>query len=943
MFTPHDSVRASVAEPNTVGPEAMLREACDDLEERIRRGEAARAEEYLARHPALAADAELALDLIYVEYAARQHRDEPKLREELLARFPHWQAQLQRQFQLDELMDEPSTQCESDDGQTGQLPASEQAGAAARRFRTLGLLAKGGIGQVLRAVDTELNREVAVKELQPAHADNSEVRERFLREAEITGQLEHPGIVPVYGLGSDCQGRPFYAMRLVQGQSFQEAMEEFHRRAGSPRPLLGVEFQKLLRRFLHVCETVAFAHSRGIIHRDLKPANILLGPYGETLVVDWGLAQATGASEQFATSGQRAEAAAADSLTTPAAHWSSALTQISGELIGTPAFMCPEQAAGAAHDVGPAGDVYSLGATLYMLLTGHPPFVGADVSETLNRVSAGRFARPREISRAIPRALEAVCLKAMARRPADRYASPRELADDLEHWLADEPVTAAREWLVARLARWGRRRRSYVVAGSLALVLITVVAVTAAFRIDGERRRADRARGEADRQRSEADRQRIVANRRAAGLAFARGFTLVENEENGVGMLWLSRALQYAPADDAALRRAILTNLSAARQHLVRRRVAFHHPANIWKLAFSPDGATCLTVDRDGTARVWDADSGALKAAHPLGSIALFAVAIRGDGTPLVAVVEGHSLAVKSLPAAPGDSTAADVVLAHPDNLLLAAFSPDGSQICTVTGPPSGPQPASIRIWHTADGQQLTQFAGPTAVESVAFQPQGPAVATLSRDGLVRLWNASDGGRLGNPLQVAGTSVMRMDFTPDGSRLLLGGRDGSLTCWNVGSRRRMFSLPTDRRGEFAGLACASDGQTVVASSADGTARAWHMQDQRTLGDLIHLDRHAGILAFRPGTRQILLAAEPRSAVLWDIPAKTRAAPRLGQGPVQTVAFSPDGSTAATGTRNGIAHLYDAVTGRPLGAAMQHAGTIQHVSFRRDSAVLVTAS
>ena len=268
------------------------------------------------------------------------------------------------------------------------------------RFRILRPHAQGGLGQVSVALDAELNREVALKEIRPEHADDPDSRARFLLEAEITGRLEHPGVVPVYGLGCDAQGRPFYAMRLVKGESLKEAIERFH--AGrsdahgrDPRRW-NLALRQLLNRFVAVCNAMAYAHSRGVIHRDLKPANILLGPYGETLVVDWGLAKVVGRGEAAAQAG------AVEATLQPASGSGSSET-LPGTALGTPAYMSPEQAEGRLEQVGPLSDVYSLGATLYCLLTGKPP-----IDETRRRRGAAPGA-----ARGVP---AAACRA--ARRPA---------------------------------------------------------------------------------------------------------------------------------------------------------------------------------------------------------------------------------------------------------------------------------------------------------------------------------------------------------------------------------------------------------------------------------------------------------------------------------------------------------------------------------------------
>jgi serine/threonine protein kinase/formylglycine-generating enzyme required for sulfatase activity len=339
----------------------------------------------------------------------------------------------------------------------------------ALRFRVLRPHAQGGLGQVSVALDEELGREVALKEIQERHADHAESRARFLREAEVTGKLEHPGVVPVYGLGSYTDGRPFYAMRFIRGDSLKEAIERFHQAEQRGRPAGEglLELRQLLGRFLDVCNAIAYAHSRGVLHRDLKPGNVLLGRYGETLVVDWGLAKVTG----------KVEVGTAEGCLRTSFSGEAAMTQ-AGKALGTPAYMSPEQALGQLDQLGPASDVYSLGATLYCLLTGRPPAEDQDLGMLLQKVAKGELPPPRQVNARVPAALEAVCLKAMALRPADRYGSPRALADDLEHWLADEPVSAHHEAWPARLGRWLRRHQA-LTAATGALLLTTVVALAA--------------------------------------------------------------------------------------------------------------------------------------------------------------------------------------------------------------------------------------------------------------------------------------------------------------------------------------------------------------------------------------------------------------------------------------------------------------------------------
>jgi serine/threonine-protein kinase len=357
---------------------------------------------------------------------------------------------------------------EADSSRT-HAPAATAAFRAVR-YKRLRPHARGGLGEVFVALDEELHREVALKEIQNEHADHPENQARFLVEAEITGNLEHPGVVPIYGLGRYDDGRPYYAMRFVRGDSLKDAVKRFHRQESSlDAGRRSVELRGLLGRFLDVCDAVAYAHSRGVLHRDLKPGNVMLGRYGETLVVDWGLAKLLGRVES--RSGEDVPlitSLSGDSTPTQA-----------GATVGTPEYMSPEQAAGRLDLLGPRSDVYSLGATLYCLLTGQAPFAREEkenLGALLRKVEQGDFPPPRRVKPDIPRPLEAICRKAMARLGEDRYGSVEALAGDVRQWLADEPVSAYREPLADRARRWSRRHRTLVSVG-VALLLAGVAAL----------------------------------------------------------------------------------------------------------------------------------------------------------------------------------------------------------------------------------------------------------------------------------------------------------------------------------------------------------------------------------------------------------------------------------------------------------------------------------
>lgn len=337
------------------------------------------------------------------------------------------------------------------------------------RFRIVSRYEQGGLGEVLIAQDRQLNREVAIKQIRPKWLDHEEARDRFIQEAEVTGRLEHPGIVPVYAMGNWDDGRPFYAMRFIRGSTLKKVIADYRESTDSvENQQRTMHLRGLLNRFVDVCNTIEYAHSREIIHRDIKPSNILVGPYGETLVADWGLAKLLDVPLD--------ESMTVGFVASGSGESGSSHTRIGGT-VGTPQYMSPEQASGKIDGVGTWTDVYLLGATLYQILTGVPPRNEQSVSKLIERINQGVLTPPCEVDPDVPKPLEAICIKAMATEPGDRYRSASDLAADVERWLADEPVEVFRDPVSVRLGRWMRQHRTLAMSGAVAAFLLTVGSV----------------------------------------------------------------------------------------------------------------------------------------------------------------------------------------------------------------------------------------------------------------------------------------------------------------------------------------------------------------------------------------------------------------------------------------------------------------------------------
>lgn len=353
------------------------------------------------------------------------------------------------------------------------------------RYTITRLHSAGGLGRVWLARDPVLNREVALKDIRPDKRSQEDAAKRFIREAQITGQLEHPNIVPVHELNRE-NDSIFYTMRFMRGRTFRDVIKTFHQK-DQPRNTRHKRLRDLLTAFIAVCNAVEYAHSRAVVHRDLKPSNVVLGSFGEVVVLDWGLAKMVGEEDDD----DDLPSVIVDGIT------AGDVTQ-EGQAVGTLGYMAPEQAKGRRRKIDKRTDIYALGATLYEILTAQPPHRGKDTLEILDKIAKRPTPRVRSVAPLAPAALDAICAKAMAKRRAHRYQSARELADDVERWLADEPVSVHRDSIGIRLARWSRRNRAWAQSIAASLLLVTLVSVGAAVAVRSAWHEERVARREAD-------------------------------------------------------------------------------------------------------------------------------------------------------------------------------------------------------------------------------------------------------------------------------------------------------------------------------------------------------------------------------------------------------------------------------------------------------------
>ncbi|MBL8817040.1 MAG: NPCBM/NEW2 domain-containing protein [Planctomyces sp.] len=669
------------------------------------------------------------------------------------------------------------------------------------RFRIVRPFKKGGLGEVFVADDVQLNREVALKEIQAYAADDPESRSRFRREAQVTGRLEHPGIVPVYGFGQYDDGRPYYAMRMVSGDTFETAINRFHLDAsvgsGNHFDEAGLSsLRKLLRRLIDVCNAIEYAHSRGFLHRDLKPGNIILGSYGETIVLDWGLAKPINTSDVGGP---------LDEPMPPKSGPEYGAGKFSGEMgtnltsassiLGTPAYMSPEQAIGDLRQLGPATDIYGLGATLYHLLTGQTPFNGVGKHELIRAVIQGELTSPRQINPRIPGPLESICLKAMSRLPVQRYSTPLELIEDLECWLADERVEAHEESWAEQTARFIRRHRAWTVSALVAVAIIAFVAVTSLILINRSRNKAEAAVI-----RESNERKRAELGNEVRKEAYISNVRLAETYWN--------------------------TNLTRASNQALRDCMPSDGEPDLrgWEWYFQRNRSEqCLLSCNVGEFQN--------RNPHQFTQYGVFGVAFSPDATRF-AVTQGYSVQIRD--GATGETLRTLTVSGKIENGLFerVSFGANGSAVYAAGN-------EAVFCWNSESGKLIREFTYPDVegFYDLTLSPDESRLLASGYDGAMYEWNAVSGDLLG-VFAIPKVAARCVAYSSDGSLIAGGFSDGTLRIWDTATQSVRSSLRNSdtviRRGLQVtphAIAIHPDNSRVYVGLSDSTVEVWNLDSK----------------------------------------------------------------------------------------------------------------
>jgi WD40 repeat protein/serine/threonine protein kinase len=852
---------------------------------RWQRGEKRLVETYLTEIPALRDEVAVILDLVRTEILLRLAQVEHPRREEYAQRFPQYADAIAEQFRWVERLRPGQTAPEtpsldrantvaqgppqvaeieallSTSNPARLLRASEETTSlavtpqlnrnAVEGYEIVAELGRGGMGVVYKANQVGLNRPVALKMVLAGVHAGVEALARFRIEAEAVAALQHPNVVQVYDVGEVRQQSgdviPYMVLEYLEGGTLSEKLN------GTPLPPRPAA--RLVEALAHA---VHAAHLRGIIHRDLKPTNILLTLDGTPKVSDFGLAKQINAGSSAQT--------------------------VTGAVMGTPSYMAPEQAEGRTRDIGPATDVYALGTILYEIITGRPPFRAPAPLDTLKLVTSADPVPPSRLEPKLPRDLETICLKCLQKKTGDRYGSAELLAEDLHHFLANEPISARPVPPWERAVKWVKRRPAEAALITLAgALLLSLVGGSFWYH---HTQQLEAAYAETELRREEAEKNQREAVQRLVRLDVSNGMRAVDDGDPMGGLLWLVEALRQLGEDEQATvhrqRLAAVLDACPKVQHIL------FHKDRVATAAFDPTGQRLLTVSQQ--AQIWD-----LK-----------------------------------------DKQHSTLVLAHPGMVETAAFSPDGSWV--VTGGADG----SARIWSAANGAAHAppmQHAG--SVVRVHFSSDGRRLLTASRDGTARVWDVA-GGAVSLPLEHRGP-VVDAAFSPDGRQVATASEDNTARVWDAGTGQAISPV-VKHGGVVNSVVFRPDGRAILTASADRTARMWDATTGQEMSPALQHTDGVVSASFSPDGQRVVTAGLDNVACIWAMPSgHLLTAPLQHADAIMSARFNADGLRIATTSEDNLARIWDAHTGQPLSPDLRHNGTVYDAVFGPLGDRVVTAS
>jgi WD40 repeat protein/serine/threonine protein kinase len=873
---------------------------------------------------------------------------------------------------------------QTDDEDVG-LITNEQPG----HYTVKNVHGRGGQARVMLAFDEHIGRDVALKELLSSDEDEETMASgrssqlstpglmRFLREARVTGQLEHPNIVPVYELGRRQDGRLYYTMRLVRGETLEKKLNECKDLSGR---------LKHMGPFWDVCNAIAYAHSRGVVHRDIKPSNIMVGEFGETVLLDWGIAKVKGRKDLGAREIERDLALL---------HEAGIEHTVAGAAIGTPSYMSPEQAAGDINKIDEISDVWSLGAVLYELLTGVPPYDGKTRMEILRKVGREPVKPVREHCPDAPADLTAIAEKCLQKNKRHRYQSAREVSDDVSAYMTGRRVSAYAysSWeLLKRSA--SQNRLTFIAIGLILLVIIgALVFTTLAYRkATLARENESIARNQEATARQQEHTERLTANYHLAQAHAEKADRLKGDMRFLSSSIFAAASLSHNPSHPKSIYYDAEFAAGHPESHNLRMEAAsqiyrtqFQTSAEIESFfrggsvfarpAFSPSGNHLAAASFDGTVKIWDLKSNRMvrsieahdgrvydveyspdgKYIATAGHDQTVIVWLTENGNPLYKLV-GHQDPVRSvafsrngklLVSAGWDGTVRvwdvasakclKVMQGHQGKVYDAAFSPDGKRIVSVG------EDKTLRIWKLPQGKLIQKIIGHSKTTfAVACSPDGRWVASAGDDFVVRLWKPGE-KRPSIHLKGHKNGVINLAFSPDGELLASASYDRTVRLWDVHTGECRLTID-GHKGFVYGVAFSRDGGRIASASYDRTVKVWKIRSGRALRTFTGHKHTVYGVAFSPDGEWLASSGWDKTVRIFGTrTGNTRFVLKGHEDVVDGVAISPNGRRIASASRDKTVRLWNPKTGEPILSLQGHTDAIYTAAFSPDSKLIATAS